>query len=350
MATVPTVTTMINYPQALRSAALKLTGNYPTLTEVQTVRDAADQKAAYEKLIDDYISRPTFASQMVDFWKDQFKMGGNLTVNTSTINLDYAPNFAASLVVSGKPFNQVLTATTGTCQTFDPTTGNFTAATCPNPTAVGVLTDAGVQAQFYSNMAFRRVRWVQETFACSRFPAETNGTPAMHPGGSYVSPWPFTSITGNQTAKSPKIDFEDDSSIICANCHTTMNHQAPLFANFSMTGVPMNSPQVQVPIPSAPLATLADWLPAGEALSWRYQVPTSDLTAFAAAVSADPVFATCMVTRVWNWAMSRPNVVDDGATLTPDLASQLTTALMSNSWNLKESVRSVFKNDAFVHF
>ena len=95
MATVPTVTTMINYPQALRSAALKLTGNYPTLTEVQTVRDAADQKAAYEKLIDDYISRPTFASQMVDFWKDQFKMGGNLTVNTSTVNLDYAPTFAA---------------------------------------------------------------------------------------------------------------------------------------------------------------------------------------------------------------------------------------------------------------
>ena len=161
---------------------------------------------------------------------------------------------------------------------------------------------------------------------------------------------PFTSITGNQTAKTPKIDFEDDSSIICANCHTTMNHQAPLFANFSMTGVPMNSPQVQVPIPSAPLATLADWLPAGEALSWRYMVPTTDLTAFAAAVSADPVFATCMVTRVWNWAMSRPNVVDDGATLTPDLASKLTTSLMSNSWNLKESVRSVFKDDAFVHF
>jgi len=129
-----------------------------------------------------------------------------------------------------------------------------------------------------------------------------------------------------------------------------MNHQAPLFANFNIAGVPMATPQVMVPVNNTPLATLADWLPAGETFAWRFGTQTKDLAAFGAAVVADPVFATCMVTRVWNWAMSRPNVVDDGATLTPDLATTFTTALTSNNWNLKESVRSAFKNDAFVHF
>ena len=342
--------TVVDYEQALRSAALKLTGNYPTLTEIQSVRNAPDKKVAYTTLIDDYMGRPTFANQMVDYWKDTFHMGGTLPVGAATIMLDYAPNFAASLVVGDKPINSVLTATSGTCQNFDATAGTFTTATCPNATAVGVLTDAGVQAQFYSNMAFRRVRWVQETFACAKFPAETSAAPAMHPGGSYVNPWPYTSITGNQTATNPQIDFEDDKSIICANCHATMNHQAPLFANFTMAGVPMNSPQVQVPVPGTPLAKLADWLPAGETTAWRFNTPTADLTAFSAAIAADPVYATCMVTRVWNWAMSRPNVIDDGAILTPDLATQLTSELMANNGNLKKSVRSVFTSDSFVNF
>lgn len=64
----PTVPTVIHYEQALRSAAIKLTGNYPTLPEIQQVRDATDKKAAYETLVDAYLARPTFAAQMLDFW------------------------------------------------------------------------------------------------------------------------------------------------------------------------------------------------------------------------------------------------------------------------------------------
>jgi hypothetical protein len=287
---------------------------------------------------------------MVDFWRDQFKMGGNLTVGAATINMDFAPNFAASLVVSEKPITDMVTATSGTCQNFNATNGTFSTATCPNTAAVGVLTDAGAQAQFYSNMAFRRVRWIQEAFACAKFPAETNGPSEPHPGGAYVSPWPFTSITGNLTAMNPKIDFEDDKSIICANCHGTMNHQAPLFAKFNAMGAPVATIQVQVPVTNSPIATMADWLPAGETTAWRFQKPAADITAFGAALAADPVFNTCMVTRVWNWAMSRPDVVEDGAVLTADLATKLTTELASNNGNLKKSVRSVFTSESFINF
>jgi hypothetical protein len=350
-----TVMTQLNYEQALRSAALQLTGNYPTLAEIQQISGVTDpnaQKTAYEALIDTYISRPTFASQMVNFWRDQFKMGGQLPVGATMVDLDYAPTFAASLVVNGQPISNVLTATTGTCQTFNSTNGTFTAATCPNNTNVtGVLSDAGVQAQFYSNMAFRRVRWVQETFACAKFPAETGGMSVMHPGGAYVSPWPFTSITGNNGGtQMPLVDFQSDTSIICANCHTTMNHQAPLFANFSTTGVPMPTVQVMVPVPNTPIAKMTDWLPAGEQLSWRYMVAAKDLPTLAADIVADPVFNTCMATRIWNWVMSRPDVVNDGATLTPDLAMTLTTQLSQNNGNIKELIRSSFKSDDFVHF
>jgi len=345
----PVVMTVVNYEQALRSAALKLTGNYPTLTEIKTVRDAADdaaKKTAYETLVDDYMGRPTFASQMLDFWRDQFKMGG--TING--VMMDYAPSFAASLVVQGKPFNQIVTATTGTCQTLMAGTSTFTTVACPNPQAVGILTDAGVQAQFFSNMAFRRVRWVQETFGCQRFPAEIGGTPQQFAGGTYSSPWPFNSISGLANNPAAKVDFTDNKSLVCANCHSTLNHMAPLFANYSMTGALTAMSQVQVPVPGTPAAQLIDWLPAGETTAWRFGKPAADMAALGAAIAADPVFATCITTRVWNWGMSRPDVVEDQAGFVPPFGADLVTSLTSNNWDVKKLTRQVFTSDSFVRF
>ena len=76
-------------------------------------------------------------------------------------------------------------------------------ATAPaaSPASAGVLTDPAVMRQFYSNMAFRRVRWVQETFACTKFPAEVSTEPTgrrwrrastRRPGRSTRSPAPTT--------------------------------------------------------------------------------------------------------------------------------------------------------------
>ena len=144
-----------DYMLALRSAALKLTGNYPTQTEIAELQAAADQPATYANRINDYMSRPAFAAQQVQFWRDTFKMGGTLTVQVGagmqTVSLETAPTFAAQLVVQGQPFNQIVTQSKGTCPTFNGTNGQFTAADCTNTAGqpvVGVLTDAGVQAQF----------------------------------------------------------------------------------------------------------------------------------------------------------------------------------------------------------
>ena len=110
-------------------------------------------------------------------------------------DFDAAATFAAEVVVNDMPYTDLFTATSGTCPTF--ANGTFTPKNCPGsqPTA-GILTDPGSMAQYYADMAFRRVRFVQETFVCSPMPAELSGSPQPMGAGLYTSPWPFTSISG----------------------------------------------------------------------------------------------------------------------------------------------------------
>ena len=340
---------------ALRSAALKLTGNYPTLAEIKQLQNATDQTAVYSQLIDSYINRPTFNQQILQFWRNTFQMGGSLPVQTPTgvvnVNLEFAPTYAAYLIAKGENFSKLVTGDTGTCQTYNPATDTFTATPCSNAAAVGILTDQGVQAQFYSAMAFRRVRWFQEALLCSRFPAETTGAKVQYAGGVYNSPWDLKTTSGALNDPKALVDFQDTSSLICANCHSTMNHQAPLFANFGPTGMYVASAiQVKTPVAGNPDSKLVDWIPAGEPLSYRFGQPTPTVKEFGAAMAADPAFKACMATRIWNWAMSRGDVVVDQAILTPDFSAQLTQQVDAKNWNLKEFIRAVYKSAYFIRY
>ena len=62
--------TNVDYMLALRSAALKLTGNYPTLTEIQELQSSPNQPMTYAARIDDYIIRPSFSAQQISFWRN----------------------------------------------------------------------------------------------------------------------------------------------------------------------------------------------------------------------------------------------------------------------------------------
>lgn len=341
----------VDYGLALRTAAMKLTGNYPSLAEIKELSGSADPATTYAKRIDDYLARPSFAVEQVAFWRDTFKMGGTVPVavggSTVNVNMEAAPNFAAMLVVKERPFTQIVTATQDTCPGFDPATGQFPSGSCNNGIpAVGVLTDPGVQAQYYSSMAFRRTRFVQETFLCGKFPAET-GRSEQHPGGTYYSPWPFASISGGAKAK---VDFLDDKSLICANCHSTINHMAPLLAKFDEAGRPTTNFAVRTPVPGTPFTELSDWLPAGETTAWRYGQPAADLKALGDRIAADPELPRCLATRVWNWALSRGDIVVDQATLTPELAAQLGKSLSDGNFNMKKLVREVFTSASFVRY
>jgi hypothetical protein len=206
-----------------------------------------------------------------------------------------------------------------------------------------------VMAQFNSNFAFRRTRWVQETFVCTAFPAETAAAPVDVGGGApYTGVWPFASIAGKDNGG--RVDFHDVQATICANCHTTINHIAPLFANYDANGMYQTTISVTTPLDGAPLAKLSDYLPAGETTAWRYQVPAADIPALGAAMKNDPQVEACGVARMWNWALGKTDIVDTlqqvpSATITDQIA-----AFHASGWTLKDLVLAVYTSDDFVKF
>ena len=212
----------LDYGEALRTASLKLVGALPTMEQINKIAagDDAAKKAVYEAEIDKMMADPRFTDRMLVWWRDTFATGGPAAGGKPSF--DTAAVFATQITIQDRPYTDLFTATTGTCPTYDATAKTFSSANCPGtqPTA-GVITDPGLMSQYYANMAFRRVRMIQEKFVCTKFPGEFSTTPKAMGSGTYTSPWAFDSITGGTTAK---VNFQDTSAVICANCHTTMNH------------------------------------------------------------------------------------------------------------------------------
>jgi Protein of unknown function (DUF1585) len=343
---------VVNYGAAMRTASLKLVGELPTLSDLKTLegKSGADQKTAYEGYVDELLAAdPRFATRMIQWWRDTLKTGPIANAPQGSPSYDTAATYAAMLVVDDRSYTDLFTAATNTCPTY--ANGRFTPASCKNdaPTA-GLLTDPGIQSQYYANMAFRRARFIQETFACTKFPAEFGASTPMG-AGLYTSPWDFDSITGKANTTAPRIDFQDTSSVICANCHTTLNHIAPLFSYFDEMGTYQASIQVNTPAPSSTKSTIDDWLPSGKhTFAWRNGAAVTDIPSLGKAMAQDPQVARCAVDRVWNWAMSRGDVVNDLATIPPAITDPLVKDFTANGYRLKRVIRNVFTSDDFVKF
>jgi len=290
---------VLDYNEALRTASFKLVGNAPTLQQILDLSSASDKATAYAAMIDALLADARFAARMVAFWQNTMRQGG--AASGMQPSRDTAPTFAARIVFEGRPYTDLFTAAQHTCPTFDGKA--FADGECKNgPITAGILTDPGIHFQYYGNMAFRRHRFIQEVFVCRAQPAELSAKPVPMGAGQYTSPWPFESIAG--TDNGGTIDFHDTSSAICANCHSTSNHRAPLLANFDQNGQYQTSIQVHVPTSGLPLAKMSDWLPSGEPTAWRFGVPAADIGALGAAMAADPEVTSCAVRRMWNYAMS----------------------------------------------
>jgi hypothetical protein len=335
-----------DYNAALRIASLRLTGDLPSMTEINQVASAPDlpaKKVAYEALVSDMMNRPTFTRQMFFFWRDTFKMG-------ETAEMDFAPAYAAQVSVQNLDYRSLMTAATGTCPTVDLVAGAFTAGDCAaNGPVAGVLTDKGAMRQYAGNFAFRRVKWIQETFDCLKFPVEMGGAPQdVGAASQYVGNWPFTSIAG--TANGGRVNFLDVSAVICANCHQTMNHIAPLFAYYDDMGVNQPAIAVSTPLDGAPLARLTDYLPAGETTAWRHNVPAADLPGLGAAMAADEDVAKCGVARMWNWAMGKQDIVDTLNEVPVETIRAQLDSFIASGYKVKDLIFAVYTSDDFVKF
>jgi hypothetical protein len=343
----------VNYGEALRTASLKLLGVLPTLAELNAM-SVAEQlggntaSSLYASQIDAMLADPRFADRMVEYWRNTFKTGDQgQQGQMGAPDFDTAANFAAMVVLNDRPYTDILTASSETCPTY--TKGKFTPAECGNgaPTT-GVLTDPGIQAQYFGHLAFRRVRFIQETFVCSPMPAEYSSDPKPMGTSMYTSPWDFDSIAGGAKAQ---INFQDTSSVICANCHTTLNHIAPLFAYFDENGAyQAGMIQVQTPVVPPVTSVLSDWLPSGQGFAWRNGTPVTDIPSLGKAIAADPDVLRCAVTRIWDWAFSRGDVVLNLATVPTTVTDPVLKDFQANGLKLKQVIRDVFTSNDFIQF
>jgi hypothetical protein len=303
---------VVDYNAALRIAALRLTGELPTLTELERVQQAPDPRAAYLDQIHAYLASDKLARQMVLFWQDTMKLDGT------------APAFVAQLVVDDRSFLDAFTA--------------------PGD----VLEDAQMNAKFFSNFGFRRVRWLQEVFECSKFPAELSETPVNVGGATpYTGTFPFTSIAGGPNAR---VDFLDTRSVLCANCHSNLNHIAPLFAHYDVNGMYQPDIAVPTPLPGSPLAQMSDYLAPGEPLAWRHGVVVSDMHTLGAAVAADPETARCAISRLWSWAMGKTDIVDTDEKVPADTIADQVAEFSGDGYRVKNALYRIFTSDDFVRF
>jgi hypothetical protein len=330
----------VDYHEALRTASLKLVGNLPTMDQIRSLSQAADPEARYAELVDELMADNRFKLRMIDFWRNELRIGGTAARET-------APTFAARVLVEGLPYTDLFTAQTNTCPTFNGT--NFVDGNCTNasPTA-GVLTNPGLLAHYDGNMAFRRVRFYGEVFSCRRQPSEFSATPIPMGAGDYTAPWPFESIAG--AANGGRIDFLDTSSAICANCHATANHRAPLFAYFDANGVQQATIQVRTPVDGVPLTLMSDWLPPGEVTAYKLNEPAANLLEFGQRMAADPEVHACGVMRLWNFAMSKGDVVNDAADVPTVVIEDLIEEFELGGFNQRELLKSIFTHPDFVRF
>jgi hypothetical protein len=164
----------------------------------------------------------------------------------------------------------------------------------------------------------------------------------------YTGAFPFTSIAGFATHG--RVDFLDTKSVICANCHSNLNHIAPLFAHYDNAGQYQPQIAVPTPLPDAPPAALTDYLPPNEPLAWRHGEVITDMPSLGAAVAADPDTARCVIARTWNWAMGKSDIVDGAQKVPADTIADEVAAFTASDYHLRDSLYRIFTSDDFVRF
>jgi len=370
---------VVVYTEAFRTAAFKLNGNAPTMNRLLALDEAVDQdsdegESAYDTEIDELLDDPRFTLMMIDYWRDVFHVGDESTPNADANRAAY---YAAKLTVSGDDITKLFTATSATCPTFDEGAGTFSDdqnSACSNEvsltseglTPVGVLTDPGLQAAHYGNLAFLRVRFFNEAFNCQEQPIEFSDVEdqvEVEPGKIYTGPYERESIgapgncgpglteTDCTVAEQGRVDFLDYSAVVCANCHVSSNHRAPLFANFDESGQYMPTPAVNVPIEGNPPAEMRDWLAPGyQQPAYKFGQDVNSLAEFGQAMKTDDRIIACFATRVWNYAFSKGDAVFDEGAVPGEVLDPVTDHLKSNGFNLKDLFRFVFTHPDFVRY
>ncbi len=251
----------------------------------------------------------------------------------------------------------------------------------PDGKHAGILSNPGILSLYWGNLAFRRNRFLHETFLCKSANEQAGGEPTPNapqappcagdnPIPGYQNKWPVNVIAGK--CNGGRIDFHTyTNGNVCANCHATWNHRAPLLGQYDSQGILTPGVyQVGVPIDGSPPAMLSDWLCVGPSCpnggmngtAWKMDMPAKDVYELGKVMSDDPEVLDCAVKRMWNYAMGRADITEIGGrswvTLpdrkdkNPDLLTQskLAQYFKDSNYNLKKVLRKILVSDDFTRF
>ena len=79
-------------------------------------------------------------------------------------------------------------------------------------------------------------------------------------------------------------------------------------------------------------------------------MPAADIKAMGQAMASDPAVLECAVSRVWNYAMSKGDIVGDSASLDPKVIAGVVQKFKASGFNLNATWREIFTHDDFVRF
>lgn len=239
----PTPWASETYAAALRAASLKLQGHAPAASEVAAVLEGG--KPVYEATIDRYLDpsqNPMLRSQVRDFYRSLFLMGGVFANEGTSDSNPYAPtntnydlpaNLATYLFVQDRPVAELLTADYCVGDDLSVLSEPVAQAACEGAPKVSALGNqrAGIMGMrpFLrkfgqpNTINMRRTSVVHQLFACGIYPdgedpialARTNddthdagdNDQATGPNGeSWSTFWP---LNDNATASITTDDFPD---------------------------------------------------------------------------------------------------------------------------------------------
>lgn len=368
----------IDYFRALRIASLKLRGSLPTLAEIRELQASFSPGETYAAIIRRIldgkradgtdISPHPVLPQMQNFWRNTLVLDAPPNADIGASDRESAPLFAAMVTLSDtRPYTQLFDSNSNECWTLNgsgvPTMGACacTGGTCFTGAApnAGIIANPAFQAANYGNMSFHRVRMIQEIFVCRPMPAEPSG----------IWDATYTPPVGGVLPATP-IQFSSTDSVVCANCHQTINKQAPLFSTIDDKGVTRACAdpatcdyQVMVPVSPVRAMRLADLLVLSNGvpqLGWRAGAPAGNLSQFGSAMAADPEVARCMVSRLWYFLMSRREIAIDPVRPPSSMVNQWLAVLNASTdpisgaprapKTLKAVLLSMLTSDDFVRF
>ena len=156
--------------------------------------------------------------------------------------------------------------------------------------------------QFNSSMAFRRALGARDVYV-QPLPGGRRHAGEVSPW--WIRPWPWNSITGDDRWSAPPVApiNRANDGLICANCHASLNHIAPLFSKFDSTGA---YGRQRLPGHDADPRRASTILPTGCRRARRRLAANE---ASADHCTADPALFRCDLRE---WAMSRGDVVNEG--------------------------------------